>query len=411
MKNIYIFDEYISSQKNGIGTYLRELLHCFKSSGHSICLIIFNADTEEFSIVEEKETKKLLFPVMKGHFLHHVQVMDKFLRLYIEDDPNNIFFLNHSPCGDLMESLKKTFPLSKIIFTIHDFGWTAPLMGNLKEYKQLTKNKSSSTDQSRNAKRDFSNCYEEEKRMYGFADRIICLSPDSYAVLRSVYKLNKKKISFIPNGLRESSIVSKRKNSEEIRNSLNIRNDEKILVVIGRPTKQKGIFALMEAMKLILKTNRNVRLVIIGDANEQSLRELIQAKSSCTLSITFTGLLDKDNIYEWLSVADIGVIPSYYEQCSFVGIEMMMFGLPIVTSNGVGIRNMFQNEINGLVAKIGNRNKPEEYSRNLAEAITKLLDSQDLCNRLSAGALKTYEDRYSIHHMKENYRALIESLY
>lgn len=410
MKNIYIFDEYISSQKNGIGTYLQELLHCFKSSGHSICLIIFNADTEEFSIVEEKETKKLLFPVMKGHFLHHVQVMDKFLRLYIEDDPNNIFFLNHSPCGDLMESLKKIFPLSKIIFTIHDFGWTAPLMGNLKEYSRLVKNKSFYTNESKKVKGDFSNCYEEEKRMYGFADRIICLSPDSYAVLRSVYKLNKKKISFIPNGLRESSIVSKRKNLEEIRISLNIRNDEKILLVIGRPTKQKGIFVLMKAMKLILKTNRNVRLVIIGDANEQSFRELIQAKSSYALSIIFTGLLDKDNIYKWLSVADIGVIPSYFEQCSFVGIEMMMFGLPIVASNGIGVRNMFQDNINGLVAKIGNENQPREYVRNLAKAIVRLLDSPDLCNRLSREARKTYEDRYSIHHMKENYRSLIESL-
>ncbi|MDD4437542.1 MAG: glycosyltransferase [Tissierellia bacterium] len=410
MKNIYIFDEYISSQKNGIGTYLRELLHCFKSSGHSICLIIFNADTEEFSIVEEKETKKLLFPVMKGHFLHHVQVMDKFLRLYIEDDPHNIFFLNHSPCGDLMESLKKIFPLSKIIFIIHDFGWTAPLMGNLKEYRRLVKNKSFYTDESKKVKGDFSNCYEEEKRMYGSADRIICLSPDSYAVLRSVYKLNKKKISFIPNGLRESSIVSKRKNSEEIRNSLNIKNDEKILVVIGRPTKQKGVFALMEAMKLVLKTNRNVRLVVIGDANEQSFRELVEKASFAATSITFTGLLDKYVIHKWLSIADIGIIPSYYEQFGFVGVEMMMHGLPIVASNGMGVKNMFENDKNAVIAKIGNRNNPNEYVRNLAKAIVKLLNSPDLCNRLSSEARKTYEYRYSIHDMKENYRALIESL-
>lgn len=411
MKNIYIFDEYISSQKNGIGTYLHQLLYCLKSPEYCIDdLFVFNADTKEFNIIEENNTKKYLFPVMKGHFLHHVQVIDKFLRLYIQDDPNNIFFLNHAPCGDLMASLKKIFPLSKIVFAIHDFGWTAPLMGNLKEYRRQVKNKSFYTDEPKKEKGDFSNCYEEEKRMYGSADRIICLSPDSYAVLRSVYKLNKKKISFIPNGLRESSIVSKRKNSEEIRNSFNIRNDEKILVVIGRPTKQKGIFALMEAMKLILKTNRNVRLVIIGDANEQSFRELVLAKSSNALSINFTGLLDRSNIYKWLSVADIGVIPSYYEQCSFVGIEMMMFGLPIVSSNGIGVRNMFQDNINGLVAKIGNRNQPGEYVRNLAKAIVRLLNSPDLCNRLSAGALKTFEDRYSINHMKMNYKQLIESL-
>ena len=94
-KNIYILDDHISSQKNGIGTYLCEMLYCLSSPEYNICLIIFNADTEEFNIVEEKDIKQLLLPVLKGHFLHHVQVIDKFLRLYINDDSTNIFFLNH----------------------------------------------------------------------------------------------------------------------------------------------------------------------------------------------------------------------------------------------------------------------------------------------------------------------------
>ena len=65
MKNIYIFDEYISSQKNGIGTYLHQLLYCLKSPEYCINLIVFNANTKEFNIIEENNTKKYLF-----HFIY-----------------------------------------------------------------------------------------------------------------------------------------------------------------------------------------------------------------------------------------------------------------------------------------------------------------------------------------------------
>ena len=44
---------------------------------------------------------------------------------------------------------------------------------------------------------------------------------------------------------------------------------------------------------------------------------------------------------------DLGILPSFFEQCSYVAIEMMMFGLPFVayTMQG-GLKDMFQ--YNGL---------------------------------------------------------------
>lgn len=140
MKNIYIFDEYLSSQKNGIGIYLQELVYCFCSLKYNICLIVFNAKTEEFKIIKEKKIRKILFPVLKIHFVYYVDVIEKFLRLYIEDSLENVFLINHTPCDDLMESLKTYFPLSKIVFTIHDFYWTVSLMGNIDEYEKVIKN-------------------------------------------------------------------------------------------------------------------------------------------------------------------------------------------------------------------------------------------------------------------------------
>lgn len=73
--------------------------------------------------------------------------------------------------------------------------------------------------------------------------------------------------------------------------------------------------------------------------------------------VTYTGHLERKELKKWYQMADIGVIPSYTEQCSYVGIEMMMHGLPIVTSDGFGLRDMFKDQGNAIVVPIGKRTK------------------------------------------------------
>lgn len=409
MKNIFIIDEYISSQKNGIGTFLRELLYCFKNSGNKINLISFNAEVDEFCITEEKEIRKFLFPVFKyGHFLEHANIIEKFFRLYITDSSDNIFFINHSPCADFIESLKETHTQSTVIFTIHDFGWTGILLGNLDAYKKAIKqHQDNKIDDTPELK-----VYYQERRIYELTDKIICLSLDTYNILTTVYKVPKNKITFIPNGLRIRKTAKSLSNNErkKIRIQKNINDDDKILLFIGRPTVQKGIFQLIHAMKQVLKEFPGTKLVIIGDGNEVSMKEIVNTTSYIAVSTVITGHLNRAEVGEWLSIADIGIISSYYEQCPFSGIEMMMYGIPIIASDGIGIRNMFQNEVNARTVGIGNRKHPKEYQNNLANAIVELLKSPKLCSILSATARKTYEEKYHIRYMKQKYNKLIQSL-
>ena len=404
-KNIYIFDEYISSQKNGIGTYLRELLYCLNSPEYNISLIVFNADAEVFNIVEEKGLKMLLFPVLK----FHISVIDKFLRLYVKDDPDNIFFVNHSPCGELLISLKNCFPLSKIIFTIHDFRWTLPLMGNIENYKKIIKNEKNT--QEKKGVDHIVDRYKEEIKMYESADGVICLSKDTYIILQCIYKIEKNKLYYIPNGI-WNIIMSRLNNVDKVKNKamLHLQNDDKILLLIGRPTRQKGVFDLIAAMNRVLESYPSTKLVIIGDGNEVSMKEIIYSTSENAAAVILTGQLSKNEVRKWLVIADIGIIPSYYEQCSYTGIEMMMYGIPIIASDGIGIRNMFQNGVNARIARIGNRKRPKEYQYNLATAIVELLGSPDTCDNLSKGARQAYEEKYHIRHMKQKYNELIQSL-
>lgn len=372
----------MSSQKNGIGTFWGELLFCFKNSGYKINLISFNAEVNEFCITEENEIKKYLFQVFNyGHFLEHFKIIEKFFRLYIPDSPHNVFFLNHSPCANFIQSLKETHAKSSIIFTIHDFGWTKLLSGSLVEYKKAIKShRDNKTDDIPEL-----TVYHQEKRIFELADMIICLSPDTYNILKTVYKVPEVKVSLIPNGLilKRKGMFPSNDDKKKIRISKNINVEDKILLFIGRPTAQKGVFELIHTTRVVLKEFPNTKLIIIGDGNEVPMKDIINASSQIATSVIITGQLNHAELEKWLTIADIGIISSYYEQCSYTAIEMMMHGLPIIASDGLGIRNMFVDGVNAKVAKIGNRIKLKQYRANLADNIIHLLRSPDLRDNLS----------------------------
>ena len=58
--------------------------------------------------------------------------------------------------------------------------------------------------------------------------------------------------------------------------------------------------------------------------------------------VIFTGKLRKDQLYRFYQIADIGVLPSCQEQCSYVGIEMLMHGIPLVGTDAMGISEMIE---------------------------------------------------------------------
>lgn len=149
---------------------------------------------------------------------------------------------------------------------------------------------------------------------------------------------------------------------------------------------------------------------MVGADSNSRLETLLPKMNSTITRIIFTGLINKELLNKWYAIADIGIISSYYEQCSYTGIEMMMFGLPIIASDGYGIKNMFENGKNSIIAKIGRRENDKEFVLNLSNAIIELLHSEKLCIKLSMGAKETFENKYISHHMKEKYMDLISSL-
>lgn len=404
MKKVYILDESISSKRNGIGTYTRHLVKILKSVV-KITIISFNSETKEFDIMNNNDIIQMKFPVFPdGSYLSNGDIISIIFKIYIEDSEDNIFIASHSPCSKFLFYIKKNLPLSKIVFVIHDFGWTYDLSGNLELYKKIIR-----FERKHNGKNKYSyiiDRYKEEKKIYDLSDRIICLCHNTFNLLNDLYKIDRNKLILISNGLKQS----KKGNKDMIRKEFYLNEDEKILLFTGRLVLNKGIDILFSAFERVLLQNPKVRLVIAGLLTP-NIEKLFSLYPRMVNKITVTGFLPKEVLQKWYSVADIGVIPSYYEQCSYTGIEMMMNGLPIVTTNGYGLNDMFKNREDAYVIDIKDcKSKNKSNTINLSNAIIEMLNSRELCEALGKKAYETYKNRYQLKYMRKGYVELINGM-
>lgn len=231
----------------------------------------------------------------------------------------------------------------------------------------------------------------------------------SFDALKSIHKIPFHKISIIPNEIRTSKL--KVRDTDKLRSQLFLPKREKILLYVGRASEQKGVFALIQSFEKALGRDADLRLVIVGTFKEDALKYISKKHSSIASRITVIGFISRKELFKWYAVADIAVIPSLYEQCSYVGMEMMMHGLPIIASDGIGLRDMLRDEENALVAKIGNpKNDYSEYVTNLTNCINRLLDSDELKEKISMRGADIYKEQYHSRYMRKRYKRLIEGL-
>lgn len=404
MKKIFITNEYTTSKANGIGTFIQELIFCFNELEININVLLFNSNKTDFCIEEFDGICLYHFPVFPDQLLQdNFCIIDKFLQLYIQDSSDNVFIINYSPSSKLMQELKHSHPLSKQIYIIHDMFWCSYLLGDVKTYIEiLNKYKNNLVEKDSDI---LISSYKEEIQMCKLANHIVCLSDDTFQLLSEHYSIRIDKLSLIPNGISRLPILWSLPEKKQFLSNLYFNNDEKILLYVGRMNEQKGFVVCIEAFKEVLQKYPSCRLVLVGAISDWCY--VYKYSYPVISKIIFTGSLSPGELAKWYQVADIGIIPSYTEQCSYVGLEMMSYKLPIVASDGFGVRNMFHEGINARIANIGTRNGIKEFKTNLVYSILDLLYSETTCNNLSRVARELCSKTYSISNMKAKYKELL----
>lgn len=154
---------------------------------------------------------------------------------------------------------------------------------------------------------------------------------------------------------------------------------EKILVSIGRLAAEKNLKTLLSAFALVMQSNQNTRLVIIGDGPQKEELKKFAKDLGIAECVLFTGLVPFDQIPKYLKAADLFCFASVSETQGLVTMEAMAAGLPVVAVKGTGTSEIVQDGITGILTE----NTPES----LAQAINRVLENEELYHQYEHEAL------------------------
>ncbi len=343
---IGFFTDYAYPGGFGVETVIRTFKNCLEKMGHEV--FIYAPDDKEI-----KKDEKNIFRFKSLKIQKNPKIFLSFSRL-----PKNRSFKEiidfkldiahaHSifAMGELAQKISKAQKIPLIC--THHTDYPAWIKDNLKEkfiLPRLVLNKV----------RNFSNQ----------ADAVIApsskikVSMEKFRVTKPIYVLS----NCVDLGL----FYKDKSGSDKLRKKYGISPGAKVLIFVGRLSKEKNILFLLEAMGEILKSRKDTVLLLVGEGYQ---REELTGKArelGLGENVKFIGFIPHAKIAPFYNMSDLFVMSSLSEIMPLVILEAEACGLPIVVLDDLAFRDtVFEGE-NGFVVK---ENSPVVFAKRVEELL------------------------------------------
>lgn len=114
--------------------------------------------------------------------------------------------------------------------------------------------------------------------------------------------------------------------------------------LFGVLKEKKGIRFFLEAL-LKSGMKEKVHLILTGNIDDEKILQLIEKHQLQTSLLPF---MDRNELLKYYTVCDWIAIPSFYEGMPNVLMEAGILGIPIIASNIDGMKDLLNNQENGL---------------------------------------------------------------
>jgi glycogen(starch) synthase len=152
------------------------------------------------------------------------------------------------------------------------------------------------------------------------------------------------------------------------------------LLYHGRVDARKGVLDLLEAHRALLDAGRAVRLVVSGIGPDSELVAERVTELGLDAHVEQLGYIPYERAHEVYARGDVFVSPTYAEGFSNTVLEAMASGLPVVSTDVVGVRDCVRPDDNGVLVAA-------KDPQGLAGAIARVLDDEALRTGIAARAL------------------------
>lgn len=232
-----------------------------------------------------------------------------------------------------------------------------------------------------------------------------CLKEAKAVIVVSKYKQREleERFPFV-----KSSIISMGVNVETFDKKQNFipnywgQNENKVILYVGRLAEIKGVSYLIEAMHYL----KNAKLIIVGDGPDKDRLKVLAKEYGDKCE--FMGSKSHNELNKIYASADVIVVPSIIDEkgaqegLPTVIFEAMASELPVVATRTGGIPDLIIDGKNGLLCE-------QKDITQIAECIRKILNDEELRNKLIHEGLKTVED-YDYKNIARRYKEILEGI-
>lgn len=336
--------EYPPKIVGGLGTYAAEITRKFVLLDHDVTVFTMNDDARSLPTRE----------IWRGIEIHrplHIDISDSLPDVLAEDIKkwgrgvqlfSKILVYNYLSASKLVNELIRKERFKYDIMIAHD--WLSAISGITikKELGLPFAFHVHSTEKGRTLGNGSEVVSNIELRGGRAADLIVTVS---YAMKDELMKLGfpKDKIQVCYNGVDPQKYDPKTVNAEQIkkvRALYGIKDDELMILFIGRLVGVKGVDRLIMAMSHVLQKIPNAKLVIVGlgDLQDYLVNLVRTMRLHNSVKFRFEFVPEEERILHY-AACDIAVFPSLYEPFGIVVLEAMSLERPVVVG-AAGVSGM-----------------------------------------------------------------------
>ena len=165
------------------------------------------------------------------------------------------------------------------------------------------------------------------------------------------------------------------------------------VLYLGNLIREKGVFVLLEAARIVAAKRGDIRFVFGGAwflaDDEREAKEFV-AQNKLKETVEFIGPVSGPAKWRLVFGSDILAFPTfyYYETMGLVVLEAMQAGLPVVTTRRASLPEIIEDGVNGLLVE-------EQNAVDLAEKILNLVGDSALRQRMGEANHKKFTSFYT----------------
>jgi glycosyltransferase involved in cell wall biosynthesis len=224
--------------------------------------------------------------------------------------------------------------------------------------------------------------------------RVILLSKYLYPDVKKYVR--EADVYYCPNGIPQLKSGEGNKKSA---------NNQVQLLFLSNLIASKGVFVLLEALKILKEKNLEFTSNFVGGEGNISKEAFNNKVKALQLEnhVHFLGEKYDQEKGVLFSEADVFVHPSYHDCFPLVLLEASQFGLPIVSTYEGAIPEIIQDGVNGFLVK-------QQDIAGLANRLEKLILDEDLRRKLGNAAFEKYKNEYTLEHFENRMLGILENI-